>query len=124
MAVRVVVGSVQVGMGVHTKGMPVPVRVDQGGSLEQGIIGKDPGRGVDGRDPPSFKDNTEVGNVLNDLEVMGGGDHGLAAPAFPEEIDHLALAPGIKRCSGLVQQEHLGIEYHHRGQRNPLLFYS
>ena len=39
-----------------------------------------------------------------------------------QKIDHLALALGIKRGGGFVQQQHLRVKNQNRGQGDPFFF--
>ena len=71
----------------------------------------------------ALEDMAVVRNIFDQIEIVSGSDHRLSsAAATHQKVDHLALALGIKRGGGFVQQQDFGIENQHRRQRDPLFF--
>ena len=115
---------VAVRMGMHFTGsMCVTVGVDEVCAQQQFVVVQYLRRRARRNDAATLENVAVVRDVLHQVEIMGGGDHCLpAAAATHQKVDHLALAFGIKRGGGLVQQQDLRIEDQHGGQRDPFLF--
>src|ERR1700751_5360626 len=113
-----------VGVGMKfTRQMRVTMRVDEVRRTKQRVVIQD----VCGRagcyDASALENVTDVGYALDQVEIVGGGNHSLsAAAATHQKIDHVALALGIERRGGLVQQQDLGIENQNGSQGPPLFF--
>ena len=116
--------AVAVRMGVHLAwSMRVTVGVNEVRAQQQRVVVQYLRRRTRRDNAAALEDVTVIRDVLHQVEIVSGRDHGLVpAAAAHQEIDHLALALGIKRGGGLIQQQDLRIEDQHRGQRNPLLF--
>ncbi len=115
--------AVRVGVGDPALRMPMPMRVDQVGFRHQGLVGEEFGGDAVSEDFALFHDEAVVGNVFDQAQVMGGGDHGFAAIApADEEVYDLALAAGVERSCRFVEQEHFGIEDQHGGESYAFLF--
>lgn len=70
-----------------------------------------------------LKDEAVIRDVFNQAQVVGCGNHGLSTIApTDEQIDDLALAFWVQRRRGLIEQQHFGIEYQNRRQRDSFLF--
>jgi hypothetical protein len=93
-------GSVGVTMGMHQPGAPQEFMVSQNF------------RGRAGRNDPALQKNVaEIGNVVQQIEIVSCGDHRFPpSAATHQEVDHLALAFGIQRRRWLIQQQNLGIK--------------
>src|SRR5664279_5094169 len=116
---------VQVRMRVGHGSMGMAMGMDEIGTQQQLAVGKNVVGRTAGGNASLLKHKDAVGDVLDDLELMSSGDDclGRALPLL-DEVDELALAAGIEHGSGLVEQQHFGIEHNDRGQSNPLLFAS
>ena len=102
--------------------MNVSMSMDEIGLFEQGRLGEDFRGGSFGHHTSRLEDKTLIGNVLYDIEAVGGDDHGLRSPAQADQkIDDLAGALGIEGRCGFVEQQHLGIKHEYGGERHALL---
>lgn len=101
-------------------GMHVAMSMYQIRAKEQGVVIQNLRRSSCSDNAAALEDMTRIGNIFDEVEIVSGGDNRLpATAAADQEIDHLALALGIKRRRGLVQQQNFGIEDQHRGQGDP-----
>ena len=106
---------VAVGMGVHfSLSMCMAVGMDEVCAEQQFVVIQYLGWRARRNDAATLENMTVVRDVLYQVEIMSGRDHRLApTTATHQEIDHLALAFGIKRGGGLVQQQDFRIEDEH-----------
>ena len=83
----------------------VPVGVNEIGLFEQGSLAQDfRGRSCCNQ-AARLENKALIGNVLHDVEGVGGSDHGLLSSAqADQEINHLAGALGIEGRRGFVEQ--------------------
>src|ERR1035438_522613 len=99
--------------------------VNQVGAQQQITVGEYVASQTVGGNASLLQDKHAVGNVLNNLKLMSCCNYsfGRTLPLL-DEVDKLALAPGIEHGCGLIEQQHFGIEHNDRGESNPLLFAS
>src|SRR5271157_3398029 len=98
--------------------MNVPMGVNEIGLFQQGSLKQDFRGRSRGHQAARLENKASIGNVLQDVEIVGGGDHGLSAPVqADQEIDHLTGALGIEGGSGFVEQQHLRIKNQHGSER-------
>jgi hypothetical protein len=112
------------GMGVnYICPMTVPMGVDEVRASEEILVMEDGGRSTLSSDFAAFEDEAIVGYVFHQAEIVSCGDDGLAAIApADQEVDNLALTPGIQRGGGFVEEKYFGIENQHGGEGDPFLF--
>ena len=73
-------------------------------------------------DSAVLQDEAVVGDVFHQSQIVGRGDHGLAAVApADQQVDDLALASGIERGGRFVEEQHFGVQHQYGGDRDPLL---
>ncbi len=105
------------------RSMGMAMGVDEIRSEQQGLVVQNLSRCTGCDNPSALEDVADIGDILDQVEVVSGCDHGLpAAAATYQEVDHLAFAFGIKRSRGFIQQQNIRIEDQHRCQSDPLLF--
>src|ERR1700730_17310487 len=100
-----------------SRGVPVFVDVNQVRAGEKfGVLEYGSGRTAGGKG--AVVENVGfVGDVLQRFQVVGGEDDGLAGAApIDQEIDDLALAAGVERGGGFVEQQDLGIDHQNAGE--------
>src|SRR4051812_12387481 len=75
------------------------------GAGEEVVVVENRGRCAGGDELAILKDKTAFGDFHNRVEVMGGGDNGLACTSpTGQEIKHGSLALGVKGRGGLIKQ--------------------
>jgi len=94
--------AVAVRMGMKFSGsVGVTVGMNQVRAQQQFIVVQDFGRRARGDNLSALEDVAAVGNIFDEIQIVGGGDHSLAsAAATHQEVDHLALTLGIERGCG------------------------
>lgn len=63
------------------RGMKVPMGVNEIGLFQQGSLAQDFRGGSSGGHAACLENKALIGDVLHDVEIVGGGHHGLRAPA-------------------------------------------
>ena len=116
MFVLIVRMAMMVGMGVHDAPVHMSMCVGEVGSKKQALIREDLCWWAFGNYGAGFKHQDTICNVLDDVELMGGRNHGLRRP-FPllNEIDELTLASWVERCGRFIEQQNFGIKDENRG---------
>src|SRR5215469_16020790 len=112
-------------MGVrveHASAMTVALRMNQVGLAQQVDIGQDVGRPAFGDELARIENKALVGNCLETAQVVGGcDDRFFPAAPFDHQVDHLALAAGIERSGGLIEEQYRGIKNQDAGECDTLL---
>src|SRR3954454_15106587 len=113
----------EMGMPVHfTRVVLMAMNMDQIAALQQWRVAQYCCRHPLGDACALLKHLAAVGDLLDNIQVMGCYDHGLgtAGPA-DQEIDDHALASGVERRSRLVHEQHFRIEHQYRRECHALL---
>src|SRR5471032_1054851 len=101
----------------------VAMSVNQVGAFQQSLIPQQLRGFTMSGDFTRLEDEAVIRDVFNQSQVVRCRNHRLAAIApTDQQIDDLALALGVERRRGLIEQQHFGIEYQNRRQRDSFLF--
>ena len=113
---------VRMWMGVYHAPVRVTVSMNEICLQQKVMAGQDGSRGAVSKNGASVQNQNPIGDVLNDVELMRGGQHCFRG-AFPllDQIHELTRRLGVERGSRFVEQQYFWVQKNDRCERNALL---